>query len=161
MMNQSVFLLLGTNLGDRRKNLMDASLAIEARVGAITLRSSIYETDAWGIETQPSFYNQVVALSTFLEASEVLEQVLSIEHTMGRLRNEKWGERIIDIDVLFYGSQIIDTDKLVVPHPEIQNRMFTLVPLEELAPEFLHPKLQRTIRELLDDCADPLSVRKL
>lgn len=161
MMNQPVFLLLGTNLGDRRKNLMDALLAIEAKLGAIQKRSALYETDAWGIRQQPSFYNQVVEVVTPLPPHEVLEQVLSIEQIMGRLRHEKWGERIIDIDVLFYGDAIVQTDDLIIPHPQIQNRKFTLVPLAEVAPERVHPKLQRTMRELLADCTDPLSVKKL
>lgn len=161
MMNQSVFLLLGTNLGDRRKNLMDALRAIEAQVGAIVKRSSLYETDAWGIEQQPAFYNQIVEVSTLLAPQELLDEVLSIEHAIGRIRKVKWGERIIDIDVLLYGDLILETEKLVIPHPQIQNRKFTLVPLAELAPEQVHPKLHQTIRELLAKCADPLSVRRL
>lgn len=161
MMNQSVFLLLGTNLGDRRKNLMDALWAIEARAGMIRRRSAIYETEAWGVTNQPSFYNQVVQIATFLKPLELLDQLLSIEDTMGRLRNKKWGERIIDIDILFFGSDVIRSEDLTVPHPELHNRRFTLVPLAEIADEFIHPALHQTIHELLKNCPDPLGVKRL
>ena len=161
MMNQSVFLLLGTNMGDRRKNLADALWAIEARAGTIRKRSGIYETDPWGKSDQSSFYNQVVQIATFLGPADLLDQLLSIEHTMGRLRNEKWGERIIDIDILFYGDEIVESDDITIPHPQLPHRRFALIPLSEIADDFIHPKMFQTVHELVKNCTDILEVKKI
>src|SRR5918993_4851864 len=126
MMNQSVYLLIGSNMGDRRKHLSDALWAIELRAGLIRGRSSIYETAAWGKTDQPSFYNQAIRISTFLQPVELLDQLQMIEKSLGRERKEKWGERVVDVDILFFGVQIIDTPDLKIPHPELQNRRFAL-----------------------------------
>jgi 2-amino-4-hydroxy-6-hydroxymethyldihydropteridine diphosphokinase len=160
-MNQSVFLLLGTNMGDRRKNLSDALWAIEARAGMIRKRSSIYETAPWGKSDQSAFYNQVVQIATFLQPKDLLDQLLTIEKTMGRLRNEKWGERIIDIDILFFGDVVVEEEKITIPHPEIPNRKFALTPLAEIADDFIHPKLFQTVHELLKNCEDILEVKRV
>lgn len=159
-MNQSVYLLLGSNMGDRRRHLSDALWAIETRAGVIRRRSSIYETAAWGNTAQAAFYNQAVRITTFLSPPELLAQLLLIEKSLGRERKEKWGERVIDIDILFYGDMIIDTDNLKVPHPELQNRRFALVPMAEIADDLIHPKLFQTIHELLKNCTDTLEVKK-
>jgi len=161
MMNQSVFLLLGTNMGDRRKNLSDALWAIEARAGMIRKRSGIYETAPWGKSDQSAFYNQVVQISTFLKPADLLDQLLTIEKTMGRLRNEKWGERIIDIDILFFGDLVVDAENLSIPHPQIPYRKFALTPLAEIADDFIHPKLFQTVHELLKNCEDILEVKRV
>jgi 2-amino-4-hydroxy-6-hydroxymethyldihydropteridine diphosphokinase len=161
MMNQSVFLLLGTNMGDRRKNLADALWAIEARAGVIRKRSAIYETAPWGKSDQSSFYNQVIQISTFLKPKDLLDQLLSIEKTMGRLRNEKWGERIIDLDILFYGNEVIESDNITIPHPQLPYRRFALIPLSEIADDFIHPSMFQTIHELLKNCPDILEVKKV
>ncbi len=161
MMNQLVFLLLGTNIGDRHKNLLNALWAIEARAGTVRKRSAIYETEAWGKTDQPSFYNQVVQIATFLEPKALLDQLLSVEKTMGRLRNEKWGERIIDIDILFYGHEIVEAEGITIPHPELPYRKFALIPMAELADDFIHPKLFQTIHELLKNCTDVLEVKRV
>jgi 2-amino-4-hydroxy-6-hydroxymethyldihydropteridine diphosphokinase len=155
---KGIYLLLGTNQGDREKNLGDAqSLLAERGIAALRV-SSLYETAAWGIEDQPGFLNQVMEVSTDLSAIELLKTILAVELEMGRVRIQKWGERLIDIDILYYQDEVIDLPELKVPHPEMPNRRFTLVPLVELAAEAVHPVLQKTQQELLDVCPDPLSV---
>lgn len=160
-MTAAVFLLLGTNSGDRKKNLDTALRSIADEAGTINRMSSVYETDAWGITEQPAFYNQVAEIETALDAHSLLTTILSIEKKMGRVRREKWGERIIDIDILFFGSEVVNSDALTIPHPQLAFRKFTLVPLCELIPDFIHPVLQKTIAELLSSCTDELNVRKL
>lgn len=157
-MTDKVYVLLGTNIGDKLKNLEAARLLIEKSVGIIRRSSKIYETEAWGKTDQPSFYNQVVCLTTSLSPEILLSTLLDIETRIGRVRYEKWGERIIDIDILYYGSHTINKSELHVPHAEIQNRRFTLVPLVEIAKNFLHPILGKTSEEMLEDCPDTLNV---
>lgn len=156
-----VFLLLGTNLGDRSRNLAEALLRIEARAGQLVRKSSVYTTAAWGNTDQPDFYNQVLEVLTRLQAEALLEVVLGIEQEMGRVRLRKWGERLIDIDILFYGNLRIANGSLNIPHPQIANRRFTLVPLAEIAGTLVHPVLNKTIDTLLDECPDTLPVTRL
>lgn len=154
-MEGGIYLLLGSNLGDRLENLVDA----RSRMGA--LRSShIYVTAAWGNEEQPEFLNQVIEIDTRLTPHELLQKVLETESEMGRVRTDKWGPRVIDIDILFYRDIILKSPDLVIPHPEIQNRRFTLVPLHDLTNK-VHPVLNKTIEELLEECKDPLEVKRL
>ena len=160
-MNNTVFLLLGTNLGHRGDNLAAAIHHIGERVGKIVRTSSHYRTAAWGKTDQPEFFNQVIEVETFSSPEEVLAQVLAIEALLGRERKEKWGERLIDIDILYYGHRIIQSAELIIPHPQLQNRRFTLVPLCEIAPEFIHPLLHQTNSELLEQCPDQLAVDKV
>lgn len=160
-MNTDIFLLLGTNLGDRLDNLRIARSEIEVHVGKILVTSSIYHTSAWGKTDQPDFYNQVVRLDSTRNSQEILKEILSIEERMGRKRFEKWGARLIDIDILFVGDAQIDTPSLKVPHPEIANRKFTLVPLADIARDFVHPSLQKKISDLLEECPDHLPVEKV
>lgn len=127
----------------------------------ITNQSSLYKTSAWGVEDQPDFLNQVIQIRTNLEAEELLNLLLFIEKDLGRKRKKKWGPRIIDIDILYYDQQIIDTTDLKVPHPEILNRRFTIEPLAEIAPEFVHPNHKKSQLELLASCKDTLPVEKL
>lgn len=161
MINQYVYLLIGSNIGDRKKHLSDALWAIETQAGAIRGRSSVYETAAWGNVNQAPFYNQAIRISTFLDPHVLLTQLQLIERSMGRERKEKWGERVIDIDILLYGDQIIDTPDLKIPHPELQNRRFALIPMAEIADDLIHPKLFQTIHELLKNCPDALAVKKI
>jgi len=149
-----VFLGLGSNLGNREENLLMAQKLIEEKVGKVRSKSSIYETAAWGITEQNAFLNQVLEIETVFSPSAVLHLLLKIEKDMGRIREIKWGERSIDIDVLYFNNVILSTENLVVPHPFIPERKFVLVPLCEIAPVFIHPKLKQSNLELLEKCQD-------
>ena len=154
----TVFLLLGSNLGDRSDYLEKARLQIGLQAGKLLIFSSIYETAAWGDIPQRPFLNQVVCIETFLAPEQLLKITQAIESSLGRVRSEKWAARTLDIDILFYGSEIIETPDLVIPHPAIQQRRFTLVPLIEVAPGFVHPVLNKTSEVLLSECNDTLAV---
>jgi 2-amino-4-hydroxy-6-hydroxymethyldihydropteridine diphosphokinase len=153
------YLLIGGNLGVREKILARSRSFIKEDIGNIRKASSIYETAAWGITEQPDFLNQVIEVETKLSAQEVLNNILAIEIKMGRVRTRKNASRIIDIDILFFNNDIIHEPGLTVPHPEIQNRKFALVPMAEIAPGMLHPLFNRTIKELLSTSGDTLEVR--
>ncbi|TZF82693.1 2-amino-4-hydroxy-6-hydroxymethyldihydropteridine diphosphokinase [Pedobacter sp. BS3] len=156
-----VFLLLGSNLGDRFSYLKQAITLISRHIGQVVRQSAVYETASWGNEQQPDYLNQVLEIETKLSPEDLLSQVLKIEKTMGRIRHEKWGARIIDIDILFYDNRIVDESDLIIPHPYLHQRRFTLVPLVELAPDFMHPKLKQPLKELLEALTDNLEVRKV
>jgi len=159
--NKMVYLLLGSNLGDSAALLEEAIEAIAKRIGTLSRRSAVYETQAWGKEDQPNFLNQAIAVETNLSPLEVLEQALWIEKELGRVRLERWGARLIDIDVILYGNEVVDIeDKLQVPHPQMQNRRFVLEPLAEIAGAALHPILNQTISEILLNLNDTLEVSK-
>ena len=155
------YLLIGGNLGNRKENLSKAKELITEHCGNITNSSSIYETAAWGMTEQPSFLNQALEISTSLNATQLMREILKIETMMGRVRNEKFGPRTIDIDILFYENHIHDLPFLKIPHPELQNRRFVLEPLAEINPELQHPVLKKTIAELLEECPDNLEVKKI
>ena len=153
-----IYLLLGTNIGNRAKNLERARELLVANGITIRRESSIYETAAWGKEDQEAFLNQVVEIETGKSPQRVLFIANMIEKEMGRERFEKWGSRLIDIDILYFGDIVFEEDNLLIPHPEIQNRRFTLAPLVEIAAQFLHPKLEKTQEQLLAECPDALAV---
>ena len=155
------FLLTGGNIGNRMQNLLKAALMIAETCGNVLQRSSIYETEAWGFKEQPAFYNQVLLIQTTLAPEQLLQQLLQIEKDMGRVRDVKLGPRIIDIDILLYNDDIIETNHLQIPHPLMQQRRFTLLPLAEIAVHIIHPVLHKTIRQLLDECPDNSDVNKI
>jgi len=154
----NIFILLGTNLGKRQMNLKLATEFIEKQIGSILLKSKIYETEPWGVIDQPNFLNQILKIKTNLTPEECLKNCLSIEDEIGRKRLRKWGERLIDIDLLFYNDLKINTLDLILPHPRLHERNFTLVPMEEIAADFVHPILKKSMFELLDICRDDQSV---
>lgn len=155
---KSIYILLGTNLGDRIAQLNSALDALEGSIGKIKKFSTIVETAAWGVEDQPSFLNQVIEIKTSLNPIEALEICQHIENQLGRVRTEKWGARVIDIDILYYENDQINLPNLQIPHPYIQDRRFTLIPLVQIAPEYIHPILKKSNKELLAVCTDPLDV---
>ena len=155
-----VYLLLGSNLGNPVKYLKDAEKQISSRVGQVIKKSHIYKTAAWGNKDQPDFYNQIIIVETKLEASSVLKTILDMETKMGRKRILKYEPRIIDIDILLFNNDIINTPDLKVPHPLIQERRFVLVPLNELTPKLNHPVINKTVGELLDICTDKSDVER-
>ncbi len=153
-----IFLITGGNIGDRKKNLQKAAMLIEKNIGKIIESSSIYETEAWGNNNQPAFYNQVHIIESKFSAQQIMNKILQIEKQMGRIRTIKNAARIIDIDILFFNDEIINLPNLIVPHMEINNRRFVLMPLNELAPDLIHPVLKQSIHELLSSCKDTLKV---
>jgi 2-amino-4-hydroxy-6-hydroxymethyldihydropteridine diphosphokinase len=155
-MDGGIFLLLGSNMGDRFHHLDEARKLLRT----VRATSSVYVTAAWGKTDQREFYNQVVEVDSKLTPEELLENIQAIEIAMGRERIEKWGPRIIDIDILLYKDKVVNTERLTIPHPEMQNRRFTLVPLLELT-DMVHPVLKKTIGQLLQECKDPLPVTRL
>jgi 2-amino-4-hydroxy-6-hydroxymethyldihydropteridine diphosphokinase len=157
----NVFLLLGSNLGDRDVFMRQAIAHIEADIAPVLEVSAIYETHSWGKADAPDYLNQVVLLQTDLPAQMVLQKILAIELILGRMREEKWGSRTIDIDILFYGDAIIDEPNLKVPHPEMHKRRFTLEPLAQIAPDFIHPLIKKNILALKNELIDELVVKKV
>lgn len=155
-----VYLLLGSNLGDRIGLLKEARLQLLHSIGSIIRSSSVYETQSWGIANQPDYLNQVLEMQTNLLPEVILKKTQSIEENLHRERTKKWDSRTIDIDILLFGKTIINLPELKIPHPELQNRLFTLIPLEELIPDFIHPVLNKTTKELRQEVNDNLLVTK-
>lgn len=154
-----IYLLLGSNIGRRLKNLERAKELIISNGITIRKESQVYETAAWGNEDQESFLNQVIEVETKKSPQRLLQITQMIENEMGRVRYEKWGKRLIDIDILYFNELVFQENDLSLPHPGIADRRFTLVPLVEIAPELLHPELSKTQTQLLDECPDSLEVR--
>jgi len=143
-----IYLALGTNLGDRLANLRDAIAALAPDVRVLS-ESTVYETPPWGYTDQPAFLNMVVEAETGLNPRALLETLKKREDELGRVKNFRYGPRHIDLDILFYDNLVLDEDALEIPHPRLHERAFVLVPLADLAPEFVHPVLGQDIKALL------------
>ena len=149
-MKKLVYLSLGSNLGDREKYLREATSRL-GELGVIKQVSAFYETQPVEVKgEQPWFLNCALAMETELMPLEFLSRMLAVEKSMGRIRTEPKGPRTIDIDIVFFGNDVLDTPELTVPHPAMHQRRFVLAPLAEIAPAFVHPVLKQTVRELLD-----------
>lgn len=156
----TAYLSLGSNLGNRHQNLVDVLSHIENYAGHVKEKSSVYETAPWGNEKQPNYLNQVISIETNLNPVSLLHELLAVERLVGRDRNkdEKWGPRVIDIDILIFDDQIVKLPEIKVPHPKMHQRMFVLTPFAEIAPKLKHPTLNKTIIQLKNECKDPLLV---
>jgi len=154
----NIFLGLGSNVGNRGANLRDAIGLIEKNIGKVAKKSHVYETQPWGEPNQDPFYNQVIMVNSTLDPRELLDRISRAERDLGRERKEKWGPRVIDIDILFYGKRVIRDKGLEIPHPDLHKRGFVLVPMMEISPEFEHPVLGKPIDELYMDCEDSSDV---
>jgi len=153
-----IYIIIGGNLGDRLALIEDCKHKIEKEIGIISRSSSIYESASWGETDNPNYLNQVLYIESNFSAKEVLEKALEIEKELGRTRDKKWESRLIDIDILFFNDEIIDEKDLKIPHPHLQNRKFVLVPLNEIASEFIHPVFKKSVSYLLSICQDKLKV---
>lgn len=149
----NVVLSLGSNVGDRQSNLSAAINRISEIPALLLKKSSVYQTPPWGNTSQPDFFNQVIEIETAFDAFTLMEKLLLIEESMGRKRKEKWEPRIIDIDILFYNEEILENDKLTVPHKLLHERMFVLEPLHDILPDKNHPVLKKNISILLSELA--------
>ncbi|MBK8711970.1 MAG: 2-amino-4-hydroxy-6-hydroxymethyldihydropteridine diphosphokinase [Niastella sp.] len=155
------YILLGGNIGNPIKSLEQATTYIQQIIGKVERVSSFYLTAAWGNTIQPDFLNRVIIVGTDLSSLQTMQACLAIEKKMGRKRTIKNAARIIDIDILFFNKEIVQTKELILPHPAMQYRRFVLVPLQELSPNLKHPKLNKTIHQLLKECDDTLDVKKI
>lgn len=152
---KQIYLSLGSNLGRREHNLEKALTLIQNRIGKLEGISRIYESEPWGYASEKHFYNCCVSLRTGLAPLQLMELLLEIEQEMGRHREGKgYSDRIIDIDILFYGDSQISHPRLSVPHPSMADRNFVLVPLAEIAAELLHPLSGKSIPEMIEECSD-------
>jgi 2-amino-4-hydroxy-6-hydroxymethyldihydropteridine diphosphokinase len=153
-----VFLSLGGNLGNTQEIFEQCYPMIENKVGPILEQSSLYRTAAWGLTDQADFINQVILLETNLHPEDILTEIQAIEKELGRERTITWGPRTLDLDILFIDQQIIQTTDLRVPHPHIQDRKFILIPLQEIAGEYVHPVFKKTMIQLLQETNDTTAV---
>ena len=155
------YLVIGGNIGNREAYLSRARKGIEDCCGRILKASSLYETAPWGKEDQAPFINQVLYIETEREAEDLLTRLLQVEKGLGRARDEKYGPRTIDIDIVLFNREVISLPGLSIPHPRMAERRFVLKPLQEIAPRVVHPVLRMTISQMLSACTDPLTVHKI
>jgi 2-amino-4-hydroxy-6-hydroxymethyldihydropteridine diphosphokinase len=155
-----VYLLLGSNLDDRSALLEQARKEISGKIGRITRASSIYESEPWGFHVNQAFLNQVITVETEFPPAAILNKIMEIETALGRIRDTamRYTSRLIDIDILFYNDEIIAEENLIIPHPGIPERLFTLIPLSEIDRSFIHPGSCKSIGEMISECPDRLSV---
>jgi 2-amino-4-hydroxy-6-hydroxymethyldihydropteridine diphosphokinase len=155
---KAAYLLIGGNLGNRLAFLDAAVEKMKQKGIQVCRKSSVFETAAWGITDQPQFLNQVIEVSTNLAPEQLLKEILAIEIDLGRIRTEKNGARTIDIDILYFGDEVINQPGLNIPHERIAIRKFVLIPLAELIPDFIDPSTGKTTQKMLEECQDTLTV---
>jgi 2-amino-4-hydroxy-6-hydroxymethyldihydropteridine diphosphokinase len=161
MTDKLLVLLLGSNLGDRSGMLFQASSLIAEKIGPVHSQSSVYESAPWGFDSVHGFLNQCITVRTDMEPGIILERIKRIEVRLGRKNpSMDYADRLIDIDILFYGDLVLSLPDLQIPHTRLQDRRFSLLPLAEIMPDFKHPVLKKTIRTLLSECADRLPVER-
>jgi 2-amino-4-hydroxy-6-hydroxymethyldihydropteridine diphosphokinase len=161
-MQRTIYLCIGGNLGEREANLEEARDFIDFNLGDVIAASAIYESEPWGMTDVPNFLNQVLEIQSELSDKELLEEIAELEEFFGRERSaEGYVSREMDVDVLFIDQATIETEELRVPHPKMQERRFVLEPLAEIAPDFIHPVLKKSIQELLVSCPDKGKVARL
>lgn len=157
-----VFLGIGGNIGDKFQNFSKVHQLIDKRLGKITEKSSVYETPPWGFHSENLFWNQVLCIDTVFEAEELLWRIKEIEELYGlKASDERFSDRQMDVDILYFDEEYFESKELIIPHPRIQERKFVLVPLVEIAPEFKHPLLRMTNLTLLENCRDESIIRKV
>jgi 2-amino-4-hydroxy-6-hydroxymethyldihydropteridine diphosphokinase len=161
-LKRTIYLCIGGNLGEREANLEETRMFIEFNFGDIVAISSVYESEAWGMQDAPPFLNQVVCIESDLSNGELLDEILELEDFYGRERSEvEYLSREMDIDVLLIDQEILHDASLHVPHPRMHERRFVLMPLSEIAPDLEHPELKTNISSLLKDCTDKTKVTRL
>ena len=159
-MANTAVLLSGSNIGDRLVHLQTAKAHLPANNCFLEAESSVYQTSAWGNQSQPAFLNQAWKIRTEKEPVDLLRTLLEIEKSMGRSRKMKWESRIIDIDILFFNDLVFESEELTIPHPHLHERKFALMPVAEILPLWMHPVFHKTITALLEEVMDPLAVTK-
>lgn len=157
-----VFLGTGGNIGNKHDNFDKVYTFIKNELGAIVKSSAVYETPPWGFDATENFWNMVLIIETEFSATELLQKINKIEDSFGRTRDGvNYKSREMDIDILYYDDEIINTENLTIPHPLLHKRLFVLVPLTEIAPQFVHPVLKHTSLEMLNICEDKSVIRKI
>lgn len=157
-----VYLGIGGNIGKKKFNFLKAYILIKKKLGYVLQTSSVYETPPWGFNSPDNFWNMVIKIKTDLSPQELINGIMSIENSYGRVRTEGiYRSRKMDIDILYYDNLVLDSNSITIPHPKIQDRLFVLVPLSEIAPEHKHPLLKMTTLELLKNCKDRSAIKKL
>ena len=156
---ENIFLGLGSNQGDRELNLKNSIKLLNSRVGKVLNTSGIYESEPWGFKNQNYFLNQVIEIETHIDPNDLLNICKNIEYDMGRKPEIRWGKRVIDIDILYYQSKIINQEKLIIPHKLMHERKFVMIPLNDLNENHLHPILKITNKEILNKCIDSCNVK--
>jgi len=156
-----VYLGIGSNIGDSKMNLQNCIEALNLNIGKVSIVSSVYETEAWGNQNQANFFNQVVQISTDILPFELLKKIKEIEIHLGRTKTEKWGPRVVDIDILLYSNFHFTAANLQIPHAFLQERKFVLAPLAEINPDLIHPILMKKMGILLEECKDTAWIKKI
>ena len=154
-----IYIQLGSNIGNRIYYINKSIDRIQKKIGNIFCESKIYESSPWKVKKQNHFLNKIIGVETLLSADQSLILLQTIENNLGRKRIKKWGERTIDLDILFYNDYVINKKELIIPHPYIQERNFILKPFAEMNGQFTHPRLKKNIFALLEECKDTEEVR--